>query len=253
MSIITIILLILLFIFLFKLLIKENFANTHDNNEIPKIIIQTWKTDEVPDKYINDILSLKKYNNDFEFKFFTDKDIEQFLEKHYPEYYEIYKKLPIKIQKIDYFRYVAVYHYGGFYFDLDMTGFKSLSDLCKNSCIFPIDSHIDYYMCEKNRYKNYCRSNMKFLLGQYAFAAKPKHPFIKKIIDEINNNIDVYIKDSKTEYGKTHDYVYKSTGPDFVTNVYMSYNDKNDITILNHEKNQYFGDYAKHNYYGTWK
>jgi mannosyltransferase OCH1-like enzyme len=224
-----------------------------NDQKIPKIIIQTWKSVNIPNKYINDILSLKKINPDFEFKFFTDQDIEKFLKNNYPEYYKIYQKLPIKIQKIDYFRYVAVYHFGGFYFDLDITGLKSLSELCSNSCIFPIDMHITNDMCEENRYKFFCENKINFLLGQYAFAAQPKHPFIKKIIENINRRIEKYILIAETPFGRTHDYVYKSTGPDFVTDVYLSYENKKDLTILNYPKGQYFGEYAKHNYYGTWK
>jgi len=103
----------------------ENF----DNNYIPKIIVQTWKTKNVPLKYINDVKSIKKYNSDFQFLFFSDEEIDEFLKKYYPIYYESYLKLPVKIQKIDYFRYIAIYHYGGFYFDLDMRGMYPLNDL----------------------------------------------------------------------------------------------------------------------------
>lgn len=245
------IIIIVILIIIFRLLTYENFGVV--KNKIPKIIIQTWKSEDIPDKYIKDILSLKKYNLDFEFKFFSDQDIDNFLKNNYPEYYKIYKKLPKKIQKIDYFRYVAIYHYGGFYFDLDISGLKSLASLCNKSCIFPIDMHIKKEMCKDTRYKFYCKNNMNYLLGQYAFAAVPKHPFIKKIIESINKNIDKYILDSRTPFGDTHNYVYKSTGPDFITDVYMSYNNKKDITILYHPNGQYFGNYAKHNYYGTWK
>ena len=219
---------------------------------IPKIIIQTWKSNEIPEKYNKDIESIKKFNPDFEIKFFSDQDIEDFLKNNYLEYYDVYVKLPIKIQKIDYFRYVAIYHYGGFYFDLDILGLKPISELCNKSCIFPVDTHITKYMYSKNRFKFY-KNKINVLLGQYAFAAKPKHPFIKEIIERINKNLEKYIIESKTPYGKTNEYIYKSTGPDFVTNMYLYYKDKNDITILHHSRGQYFGNYAKHNGYGTWK
>jgi mannosyltransferase OCH1-like enzyme len=244
-------LLILIVFLLLWSLFFENFKNI--KGKIPKIIIQTWKSEDIPDKYIKDILSLKKYNPDFEFKFFTDKDIVNFLSKNYPEYYTIYKKLPLKIQKIDYFRYVAIYHFGGFYFDLDILGLQPLNDLCDKSCIFPIDMHIKEDMCDQERYMFYCKNNTKYLLGQYAFAAQPKHPFIKKIIEAINQNINKFIADFDTEFGKTHEFVYKSTGPDLVTDVYLNYNDNDDITILYHREGQYFGNYAKHNFYGSWK
>ena len=93
---------------------------------------------------------------------------------------------------------------------------------------------------------------MKILLGQYAFGAKPQNEFIKLLIDTIHNNIDKYVEDYKVN-GTKLQYVYSSTGPDFVTDVYKDYKNKKSIHILEFEYEQFFGKYAKHNHYGTWK
>jgi mannosyltransferase OCH1-like enzyme len=141
---------------------KNNIINEKfSNNTIPKIIIQTWKTKSIPEKYKKDVKSIKKYNKDYQFLFFNDDDIDYFLKKEYPEYYISYNKLPVKIQKIDYFRYIAIYHYGGFYFDLDMTGFSSLDELLNYDCIFPIDQIITPKKCNDRRLKKYCDKRMK--------------------------------------------------------------------------------------------
>lgn len=249
---------IIIFIFIFILLFIFNYYITKkdldhfSNNTIPKIIIQTWKSNIIPEKYDNYISSVKRYNPDFKYLFFTDDDIEDFLSKEYPNYYETYLKLPVKIQKIDFFRYVAVYHYGGFYFDLDMNSLYPLDDLLKYPCIFPVDQNIVLNKCDKMRYKYYCDNKMNFMLGQYAFAAKPNDKFIKTLIDVIHYNIDKYIEIYK-DHGHSLQYVYSSTGPDFVTDVYMEYYDKENIHILHYPESQYFGKYAKHNYIGTWK
>jgi mannosyltransferase OCH1-like enzyme len=228
----------------------ENF----DNNYIPKIIVQTWKTKNVPLKYINDVKSIKKYNSDFQFLFFSDEEIDEFLKKYYPIYYESYLKLPVKIQKIDYFRYIAIYHYGGFYFDLDMRGMYPLNDLLDKECIFPVDQNLNSSSCSRKRIQEFCNGSslkINYLLGQYGFGAKPNNQFIKALIDGIHNNIDKYVEEFETN--KTHNYVYKTTGPDYVTSVYLNYKNKDDIHILLYDEPQYFGKYAKHNHYGTWK
>ena len=219
---------------------------------IPKIIIQTWKSKSIPTKYIADVASLKAHNKDYQFLFFSDDDIEFFLGENYPEYLQTYQKLPVKIQKIDFFRYIAVYHYGGFYFDLDILGLAPLDELLDYECIFPIDMHITKNKCGKSRYRKYCKMGFDILLGQYAFAAAPKDPFVLLLIETIHTRIDEYIELFKTD-GKSLQYVYSSTGPDFVTDVYLDYPNKSHIKILNHTEGQYFGKYAKHNYYGTWK
>ena len=228
---------------------------TTTNATIPKIIIQTWKTDYIPQKYVNEIKSLKNTNPDYTFIYFNDQDIENFLSEKYPNYYSVYKKLPVKIQKIDFFRYVAVYHYGGFYFDLDITGLLPLDSLLNLQCVFPIDQNINCTNTNPNpnpRIKPFCDKNMKWLLGQYALAAKPQDHFIKLLIDVICENIDMYIQKYDNN-DKNLWYVYTTTGPDFVTNVYYHYPNKNQIHILFHKENQQFGIYAKHNCFGTWK
>ena len=224
--------------------IKDTFSQ-----KIPKIIIQTWKNNEIPTKYLPLINTIKNLNPDYEYKFFTDQDIEIFLKTYYNKYYRTYLSLPIKIQKIDFFRYIAVYHYGGFYMDLDMNAIKNFDELLPYSCVFPVDEIINKNMSKLPRYKPFCDKNYYYLLGQYAFAASPKHPFIKKLIDNIHNNIHQLIYNAN----KSEIYVYKSTGPDYVTDIYINYNDKADIKILHNNKRQYFGDYAVHNYFGSWK
>jgi len=238
----------------YKTVVYENF----ENDKIPKIIIQTWKTKDIPEKYKENVLSVKKYNTDYQFLFFSDDDIEYFLENNYPEYYQTYLKLPVKIQKIDFFRYVAIYHYGGFYFDLDITALYPLDELLDYDVIFPLEQNIPDSKCYKIRFKSNCEKNIKFLLGQYAFGAKPQNDFIKLLIDTINNNIDKYIKDfgngnNELKNSDMLQYVYNSTGPDFVTELYLNYKNKDKIKVLEYEKPHYFGKYAVHMHYGTWK
>lgn len=223
---------------------------SNEQQYIPKIIIQTWKTKDVPSRYQPLVNSIKSKNPDYKYMFFTDADIETFLKTHYFDYYQTYINLPIKIQRIDFFRYIAIYHYGGFYMDLDMDCVKSFDELLKYKCVFPVDEIITKRMCNFPRYKSYYDRGYDYLLGQYAFAAEPNNPFIKEIIDKIHSNVYKYIKHVNFD---SHDYVYKTTGPDFCTDLYIDYHNKKDIYVIHNNKRQYFGDYAKHNYMGTWK
>jgi len=246
-------LIIILCLFILFPIFNTNYYEKYENNDekIPRLIIQTWKSNDIPSKYINSIRSIKRYNPHYKFMFFTDKDIDNFIKEEYPQYYSTYKRLPVIIQKIDFFRYIAVYHYGGFYFDLDMTGLYPLDNILKYEFFFPVDSVLTPEKCASIRFKKYCDKGYDYILGQYAFGAKPKHPFIKALIEGINDNIDKYINDFKTN--QTLHYVYASTGPDYVMNVYLDYKDKNQIHILEYPESQYFGKYAKHDHFGTWK
>ena len=218
--------------------------------KIPKIIIQTWKTKDIPPKYQNYVDSIKKHNPDYEYLFFDDKDIHNFLKNYYPIYYETFKKLPLVIQKIDFFRYIAVYHYGGFYLDLDMKCFENFDDLLSYSSVFPVDDFIIGWKTHDDRYKTFILQNQSILLGQYAFGSEPKNKFLKKIIDGIHSNINSYIKHINAN---DDIYVYQTTGPDYITEKYIEYTNKHNIHILSDCKRQCFGKYAKHLYMGSWK
>jgi len=246
-------LIIILCLFIIFPIFNMKYYEKYGNNDeiIPRIIIQTWKNHDIPSKYINSIRSIKRYNPNYKFMYFTDKDIDKFIKEEYPQYYLTYKRLPVIIQKIDFFRYIAVYHYGGFYFDLDMTGLYPLDNILKYECVFPVDMILTPIKCASTRFKKYCDKGYDYILGQYAFGAKPKHPFIKALIDGINDNIDKYIEEFKIN--QTLHYVYASTGPDYVMNIYLDYKNKNNIHILEYPESQYFGKYAKHDHFGTWK
>ncbi len=231
--------------------INQDIVSNQLNKTIPKIIIQTWKDNNIPERYSKHIESVKKINPDYNYIFFTDDDIENFLKKYYPDYYQTYQKLPIKIQKIDFFRYIAVYHFGGFYMDLDMTSLTSFNPLLKNECVFPKEQYISEQSCNDFRFKDFCEKKIDFVLGQYAFGASPKNSFIKKLCDNIHSNIDFYISSSND----TNYYVYKTTGPDYVTDVYLDFPNKNELFLLDSvdKRGQMFGVYAAHNFFGTWK
>jgi len=105
------------------------------------------------------------------------------------------------------------------------------------------------------RFKYFYDNKCPYILGQYAFGAIPKHPFIKSLIDGIHNNIYNIITSKKTSINHEW-YIYYTTGPDYVTQKYLEYNNvSNPITIIHNKNNlpQFFGDYAQHLMNGSWK
>lgn len=86
---------------------------------IPKIIHQTWKTSEPPEKTFFCIKSWKYLNPDYDYILWSDEDISSFVSKHYPEYENRIENFQLGIIKADFFRLLALYHFGGIYVDLD--------------------------------------------------------------------------------------------------------------------------------------
>ena len=96
-----------------------------------KKIHQTAKNTNLSPLGIQSQQLLKKYHPDWEYKLWTDQDLEQLLPK-FPEFETIWDTLE-GIQKADIGRYMILYLYGGLYADTDVIFNKSIEPLIKNS------------------------------------------------------------------------------------------------------------------------
>src|SRR5438067_4421826 len=88
--------------------------------QIPKRIIQTAKSADVPLLPRAMMANVRLLNPDFEYLFFDNARVEQFIGAEFPQYSSVFNSFKYPIQKYDFFRYLAVYRYGGFYFDTDV-------------------------------------------------------------------------------------------------------------------------------------
>ncbi len=83
--------------------------------------------------------NIRLLNPDFEYIFFDDQRMADFIDEHFPQYRTMFRSFGVPIQRYDFFRYLAVYHYGGFYLDLDVLLASGLSDLLDFGCVFPFE------------------------------------------------------------------------------------------------------------------
>src|SRR6187455_954640 len=95
---------------------------------IPARIIQTGKHRDLPLVAQAAVSNLKCLNPGFEYLFFDDADVTAFIRQEFPEYQELFASFPFRIQKYDFFRYLAVFRLGGFYFDTDVFLARGLSE-----------------------------------------------------------------------------------------------------------------------------
>src|SRR5579871_6240637 len=96
---------------------------------IPKRIIQTGKSVDLPLFARAGAANLQLLNPDFQYLFFDDNQVIRFIESIFPQYLPVFNAFKVKIQRYDFFRYLAVYHFGGFYFDTDVFLASGLSEL----------------------------------------------------------------------------------------------------------------------------
>lgn len=142
---------------------------------IPQRIIQTGPPN-LPVLLQAAMKGVELLHPDFEIRFFDDAMIEAFLDENFPQYRSDYHTFKHRIQKYDFFRYLAVYRFGGFYLDLDIFLARPLTPLLNSACVFPFEE-----LAEGEYFSQ--RFGMDWQIGQYAFGAEAGHPFLAAIIE----------------------------------------------------------------------
>lgn len=109
-------------IIVFVLLLKKRKETFEKSEEIPKIIHQTAPSDESKWKPIwkRCQQSWKDLHPDFEYRFWSDEDIDTYMKDNYPVFYEnVFTKYDQQIKRADAIRYFVLKDFGGIYADMD--------------------------------------------------------------------------------------------------------------------------------------
>jgi hypothetical protein len=227
------------------------------DSRIPKRIIQTGKSVDLPMLQKAAAANVRLLNPDFEYLFFDNAQVDDFVDEQFPQYRNVFDSFRFPIQRYDFFRYLAVYRFGGFYFDLDVFLMSGLEKLLEFSCVFPFEE-LTINMFLRREY------GMDWEIGNYAFGASPGHPFLKKIIDNcVKAQKDVKWADEMIRciplMFRSRYRVLYTTGPGLVSRTLAEYQpDADEVRVLFPEdvlerKNWYqFGDLGIHLMRGTW-
>jgi inositol phosphorylceramide mannosyltransferase catalytic subunit len=143
---------------------------------IPKRIIQTDKLAPRSLRIRAMVSNIRLLHPDYEYLFFDDNGVEKFIDQEFPQHRPIFNGFRFPIQRYDFFRYLAVYRYGGFYFDTDVLLASSVSGLLECGCVFPFEGLTFSHLLRT-------RHNMDWEIGNYGFGAAPGHPFLEAVIE----------------------------------------------------------------------
>ena len=159
---------------------------------IPKHIYQSWHTTNLHVDIQKKIEHTLKMNPEYSHKIYTDEEIDEFVNTHFPgRIANSYNKLNIIVAKVDFWRYLILYKYGGIYLDMDSGIEKPLNELIKDDdeAIITAEGHPPCYV-------------------QWALIFNKNHPILKNTIDLIVENI---------ENNKYPNNILKMTGPHVYT------------------------------------
>lgn len=157
------------------------------SNTIPKIIHQTAPEDikcwHPIWKFCQDSWKNNFTNEEYEYKFWNDDDIDRFIKTDFTEYYKLFCDFDKDIiLKVDFVRYAILYKYGGIYADMDFFCVKNFYDkLTSNICIVesPSSNEIiqNSLMASPEKDKRWLLVMDKCKETFYTF--KSKHPNLK--------------------------------------------------------------------------
>lgn len=185
--------------------------------KIPKIIHQTYASRALPDVIFSNIEFLKKNNPGWDYRFYTDDDILQFIGREYqPSILKAYLRINPKYgaARADFFRYLLMYRMGGVYLDIKSTAVKKLDEVVAADDEYLL-SH--WPNGEGEMYENWGMPGGGIenfpIFGEFQnwhIICRPSHPFLHHVIGLVLRLVDSYDV-SKLGVGLTG--VIATTGP----------------------------------------
>jgi mannosyltransferase OCH1-like enzyme len=178
---------------------------------IPKILMQTWKSKDIPEKWRKGQESIKKnlIPNGWQHVLLTDEDCLRFVKENFPQYFDVFQNLKYNIQRADMIRYCWLYKYGGIYMDMDYAVEKDIEPLFS-------DAKADIYLTYS--------PNMPGLLTNSFMASVPGSDFWLRCLERIASFKNPF-------YYTKHFYVMHSTGPYIVENTFQAWERVN-VTLI---------------------
>jgi mannosyltransferase OCH1-like enzyme len=181
---------------------------------IPKILWQTheWKYEDLPDIYKSNSMTWRNHFPDWEYRYHSAEDRENFIKEYYPEQLSVYQFIKPGIYKADFWRYLVIYEFGGMYADMD-----SVYDLSFTHPTKPLnfDKSINV------SFNGYFRLN-KWSPPMYQNAwllAEAKNPIMKKVVDSLIDGC-TRLYDNRDSYKIFPDSMWiHSTGPGMYTKI----------------------------------
>jgi hypothetical protein len=197
-------------------------------------------------------------NPGFEYRFFDDEEVNAFIRNEFPHHWGIFEGFPFRIQKFDFFRYLAMFRLGGFYFDTDVFLAAGLDELRLHSCVFPFEE------LTLSRYLRR-RHGMDWEIGNYAFGAAAGHPFLEAVIQNCIRAqrdpawVRPMLKGIPRLF-RSEFYVLNTTGPGLLSRTLAEHpNLAQDVTVLFPEDVcddrtwHQFGKFGVHAMEGSWR
>lgn len=192
-------------------------------NSIDKNIIKKIQNSGIPKKYKKNAISWVTNNKKWKYILWNESMMEIFLYSYYPKLLPSYKKLDLMIMKIDFMKYIILYHYGGIYADIDTICLKNIDPLIKYySKANVLLTEVPPFTKLERTFLSYSMNldyDTNYLNNGILLSSK-KHPFWMVVINTIIKTKYAYPRMLYTAN------VFEKTGPLMLMNTYNKYKGK---------------------------
>lgn len=175
-----------------------------------------WRDYDIPKKY--KILGnfIKSENTDYEYRFWTDHECVELLEKKYFFLLDIVKNCKNRGERSDIFRYCILHSQGGVYLDLDYKCFEKLNSIKELS-------NVDLFLCYDDEL-SFEPVGLKNVIANCFMAATPNSLFFEKVIKSLKTEMlhKIFLS-NKALFTDEVDITLSKTGPLLITNVFNTY------------------------------
>ena len=145
--------------------------------KIPKLLIQTFETSNLPDLVQANSRRLSHHATDYEYRLYDAQMRENYIEENYPSALSAYRCLRAGANKGDLFKYVILYVEGGICFDLSVQPCDGVT--------------IENIVGDRTSSRFVSDLNPGDLITAL-IACVPREPIMKKAIDMVIENVENY-------------------------------------------------------------
>ena len=189
---------------------------------IPKIIHQTGPSDQSkwhPLWFRCQQSWLNTYS-DFEYRFWTDEEIDDLIRTHYSKYWEMYSNFPAHIMKIDFVRFAILHRYGGIYADLDVYCYQNFHSELTDKSAYIIENPYGNDPFENSLM---CSAKDSEFFVKCMDLSLERYEYTKKVNPDMLNNVGVISKDRKFGLTLRPYIVFFITGTQLISSAYRKY------------------------------
>lgn len=197
---------------------------------IPRVIMQTWKTNVLPDHWKPSQASIYRCMNDWKYVLMTDDNNRNFVKEHFPDFIDTYDSFPYNIQRVDAVRYAWLFINGGIYMDCDIELLGNIDHLfMKLSQDIKVSGGTN---SNNNKLFVVPSANNSNVYTNAFIAATPRHPVFLSMMEDMKSST-IFKTMTKIEM---HWHIMESTGPMMFTRIVKQLNEEYiiiDASVLN--------------------